>query len=332
MKKIDLEAHYYAPETMRRWAARTEYPIFYPEENLLRLTEDFSLKHDYKIPHLYDNVEQKLEIMDENEFTMQVLSMSPGAEWLTREEAILECRANNDFAFAATQARPDRFKSFAILPVKDVEASVKELERCAGQLGFVGWMTFSNFGDTHVDDDCYFPIFEKAAELGVVIYLHPVHPSSGRVTGMGAQMLGSPFGYAIDTSITMMRLICKGIFDKLPDLKIILGHLGEVFPYILERTDARISKYHDISPAVNKQLPGYYFKNNIYITTSGMYSHAAFNCAKEVMGIDRILLGTDYPYEMMEDCNQFLKEVALSETDKEKLCYRNAEKLLGFTL
>ena len=328
MKKIDLESHYYTPQLKRRWAERTNYPLFHPETNHLEFNREFSLKHSYKIPHLFETLEEKAALMDALGFDAAVLSFSPGIELLDSAEAIEVAREANDWVGEAARRWQGRFYGFAALPVLDRDASIRELERCVRELGFVGRMPFSNYGELHLDDDYFFPLFEKAAELDVPIYLHPTHPVSGRLTGLGTQLLGSPFGYAIDASVTTMRLICKGIFDRWPNLKVILAHLGEGFPYVLKRMDGRISKYHDRAPAVNRELPGYYFRHNIYVTTSGQYSHEAFRCCRDVLGIDRIMLATDYPYEMMEDVNEFLRELEISENDLELVCSKNAQQLL----
>ena len=164
-----------------------------------------------------------------------------------------------------------------------------------------------------------------------MVYLHPAQPGAGRLTGLGAQLAAASFGFGIDTSITLMRLILKGTFDRNPNLKLIVGHLGEIFPFILKRIAERGKAYERL-PAVNKELPDYYFKNNIWVSTSGQYSHESFVCTKDVLGIDRILLAYDYPFEFPEDAYAFERELVLSEIDREKLLFRNAEEFFGITL
>ncbi|MBQ3508646.1 MAG: amidohydrolase [Peptococcaceae bacterium] len=329
MKKIDLEAHYYPASLMDYFATRTECPIYYPDRYELKFNDNFSIKHEYKMTHLPETLEERIAIMDANGFDTQVLSLSPGIELLDTKTAIEKVREANDYVYEATQKYPGRFIGFAALQTDDIDAACEELERCVKELGFIGWLTFSNYGEEHLDDDRFLPLLKKANELNAAIYLHPTHPVTGRLAGLGGQLAGSPFGFGIDTSITTMRLICKGVFDECPNLKLILGHLGEVFPFIIQRMTLRLKTYHKIAPAVNKHIPEYYFKNNIWVTTSGVYSHEAFQCTKDVFGIDKIMLGSDYPYETLEDVAAFMKEINVSQNDLEKILYKNAEELFG---
>ncbi|MDO5785778.1 MAG: amidohydrolase family protein [Eubacteriales bacterium] len=328
-KTIDLEAHYYPQTLMDYFASRTEFPIYYPEQYELRFNENFSIKHTYKMSHLPETAEKRLEIMDANGVDMQVLSLSPGIEMLDTQTAIEKVRQANDYVYSVTKKYPGRFLGFAALQTNDIGEACRELERCVKELGFVGWLTFSNYGESHLDDDCFAPLLDKAAELGAVIYLHPTHPVTGRLAGLGAELAGSPFGFGIDTSITTMRLICKGVFDRNPGMKLVLGHLGEVFPFILQRMTLRLKSYHNIAPAINKELPEYYFRHNIYVTTSGVYSHEAFQLTKQILGIDHIMLGSDYPYEKLEDVRAYLDELKLSQNERKMLLHDNAKRLFA---
>ena len=328
MKKLDFEAHYYPPALMDFFSARTEYPIFHPEIPEILLSDDFSIKDAYKLYNLYIPLEDRIKIMDEHGVTAQVLSLSPGLELLNEADSIRLARMSNDYVYQATQSYSGRFLGFAALPIQNIDASVAELERCIKELGFVGWLFFSNFGPAYADDDRFSPIFDKAAELGALVYLHPTQPSEGRTTGLGPQLAAASFGFGIDTSVTLMRLILKGVFDRNPTLKLLVGHLGEIFPFILKRIDERAKNYPR-QPAVNEQLPGYYFKNNIWVTTSGQYSHEAFQCTKDVLGIEHILFGSDFPYEYPEEVDEFCDNLSISKVEQEKLFFKNAEDFFG---
>ncbi|MBW2207842.1 MAG: amidohydrolase [Deltaproteobacteria bacterium] len=126
----------------------------------------------------------------------------------------------------------------------------------------------------------------------------------------------------------MMRLIYSGVFDKYPGLTVILGHLGETLPFLMTRIDWAYVRPFDPAarPKIEKK-PSEYLKNNVYLTTSGNYYEPAFRCTVEAMGIDRILLGTDYPYEDMAESVQFIEELPISAEDREKIYYRNAEQM-----
>ena len=121
-------------------------------------------------------------------------------------------------------------------------------------------------------------------------------------------------------------MICKGVFDRLPNLKVIIGHLGEIFPYTMTRMNEKIRGYHSIAPAVNKELPEYYFKHNIWVTTSGDFCHSALRCAVDILGLDHVLFGTDYPYEYPEAVDQFFDDVCMSKHDLDQIYFKNAER------
>ena len=149
-----------------------------------------------------------------------------------------------------------------------------------------------------------------------------------RLNGLGHVLSGAAMGFTVDTAITLFRLIIQGVFDQFPSLQVILGHLGESLPYALDRMDRAT---HKMKPVQNKNEheTSYYFKNNIWVTTSGIFSNETFECAKSVLGIDRILFGTDYPIEPLSACVKYVEELALSESDRAKLYYKNSERLFS---
>jgi predicted TIM-barrel fold metal-dependent hydrolase len=168
----------------------------------------------------------------------------------------------------------------------------------------------------------------------VPVYLHPSYPSIPQLkTAYGWALSGAPFGFGIETAMSMMRLVLSGIFDTYPGLKIILGHLGEALPFLLARMDyPYVIPWFDRAtiPPLEKK-PSDYFRNNVFVTTSGNYYKPAFMCTYEAMGVERILLGTDYPYEDPKECMRFLEALSLSQEDQGKIYYQNA-KQIGFAL
>jgi predicted TIM-barrel fold metal-dependent hydrolase len=132
----------------------------------------------------------------------------------------------------------------------------------------------------------------------------------------------------METAMCMMRLIYSGIFDRCPGLQIILGHLGETLPFLLKRIDWAYVRPFDSAarPELSKR-PSEYLKNNVFVTTSGNYFEPAFMCTIEALGADRILLGTDYPYEDSDECMEFLEGLSISGEEKEKIYFQNARQL-----
>lgn len=328
MKRIDLENHFYDQSLIDALAAQATPPCYDPNADVIHWSDNVSMPQGKLLQILLEVGEGRLALMDKLGITQAVLSCSPGAEQLPVSQSIAACKATNTALYQLTQRYPDRYLGSAILPVSDIDAALEELERCVKEYGFVSWHTHSNYGDTAADDPRYRPLFKKAAELGVYVYLHPQMPQGARYEGYGFTFAGPGLGFTVDTTTTLMRMVVSGLFDEIPNLKVVLGHLGEGLPFLLDRIENRIKFLPNPSIKCSHDL-GYYFQNNIWVTTSGNMSSQAFQCAKDVLGIDRILCGTDYPFEAADDMMAFLKGLPLSQEESEKLFFRNAETALG---
>ncbi len=239
-------------------------------------------------------------------------------------------RDANDRLFEAVKLHPDRFAGFAALPSADPTASAKELERAVTRLGFKGALINGHVQGRFLDERKYWSIFECAHALRVPIYLHPAVP---HVNAMKAYYEGfedlsqGAWGFMVDTSIHFLRLVFAGVFDAYPDLRIILGHLGEALPFGLDRLE-----HHGYQAAVRRGLkksPAQYLRDNLLVTTSGNFSAPAFLCALTALGADNILFAVDWPYESNQAGTGFLKQLTVSERDREKIAHLNAERVLS---
>ncbi|MBV7274463.1 amidohydrolase [Clostridium sp. PL3] len=329
MKRIDFENHFYDISVIEALAERTEYPYYRKDTNIINWAEGLDMPQGVLLPMLLEVGEKRLKLMDELKIDTAVISCSPGAEQLDVNVSIDVCKKTNDVLYRVTQAYPRRFIGSAILPVKNIDAACEELERCVKELGFVAWHAHSNFGHASPDELKYRPIFKKAAELGVYVYLHPQLPNMDRVCDLGFTFAGPGLGFTMDTVITILRMIATGLFDEIPNLNVLLGHLGEGIPFLLDRIDNRMN-FLPNAKLSNKQLPSYYFKKNIMVTTSGNMSPEAFKCTKEVLGIDRILFGSDHPFENAADMVKFVDNLSITDDEREMMYYKNAKKLNVF--
>ena len=326
MKRIDMEAHFYPEEYIKAMYENKGYPRFdddAPSKGrwLWYNSEVGQPFADALLDRLLDVGEKRLQKMDECGVDVQVLSLSaPGIEQFDPATGTILARKSNDALFEVIRRYPDRFMGYAALAPKNPKAAADELERAVTELGFKGWNTHSNYGDTFLDDPVFRPILERAEKLGVPVYLHPTVSASPQMKGYGFALAGAPFGFGADTALCMLRLIYSGIFDRCPRLTIILGHLGEALPFLFKRIDWAFVRPFDpkARPKLEK-MPSEYLKNNVFITTSGNYYQPAFMCAYEAMGKDRILLGTDYPYEDMEECMEFLEKLPIPKEDKDRI-------------
>ena len=289
----------------------------------------------------------RLKDMDEAGIDMQVLSFPLGLEGLEVSVGTRLASEVNDEISVAVKKYPDRFAGFASLALKAPSAAGDELERAVKQLGFKGTMVLPHVGGEFIDAKKYWPTFERAAKLGVPVYIHPIHPPKDRLKQYAGypKLAGSMWGFAIEAGTAAMRLICSGIFDEYPDLKIILGHLGEALPFWMSRLDDRIQTTTDtaIPPDFEvaskadailltkklKKLPSQYIRDNFFVTTSGILWQPALQCTLMALGADKILFATDYPFEPGREAVEFMETVPISDSNRENILHLNAERLLG---
>jgi len=337
MKIIDFEAHFFTEEFLNYLRSRNSPPnltirdLDGKKEECMYFTPDLWVPRSKNLKATLDLGEGRITEMDQAGITMQVLTLAgPGCELFEPEEGVEESRKSNDRLAEAINKHPERFIGFAALAPQNPTEAVKELDRAVRGLGFKGALIHSHVrGGEYLDEEKYFPIFEKAVELDVPIYIHPRIPSPQMLkpyADYGFALAGAALGFAAETSLHAMRLIMSGIFDRFPGLKIILGHLGEGLPFWLDRLDRKGIGFGGRVKLQRK--PSEYICDNFFITFSGMFFTPAFLCAYLALGADNILFASDYPYESLKDAIQFLNNLPISENDKLKICYMNAKKIL----
>jgi len=336
MKKIDFEAHFVTEEWVTMMFENKGYPRYDRDKKTNRfrvLWDDDGVEPigDVLLNKLLDLGEGRLREMDAVGVDVQLLTLTtPGVELFDAATGTALAKRANDELSGVVKEYPDRFIGYAALAPQNPEAAADELERTVKELGFKGWKTGSNYGDSYLDERRYWPILERAEKLNVPVYLHPTFPAIPQLrTAYGIPLAGAPFGFGVETAMCMMRLILSGVFDTYPKLKMILGHLGEALPFLMDRIDYPYVKpwfLADARPKLERK-PSEYLKSNVFVTTSGNYFEPAFMCTYQAMGIDRILLGTDYPYEDPEECMQFLKGLPISQEDKDKVYSLNASQI-----
>jgi predicted TIM-barrel fold metal-dependent hydrolase len=180
--------------------------------------------------------------------------------------------------------------------------------------------------------------------LDVPIYLHPTDPPK-EITDVyykDCPMMVQSWGWQVETGTHLLRLISRGVFDRFPNLKIIVGHMGELIPFGLKRINAALTMGNWLLASQSKGAASaeqrhmqksvfYYMRANVLITTSGVFDQAALSCAIAELGIDSILFSVDDPFGDNFEGVDFLNKALLSKEDKEKLAHGNAERILKLT-
>jgi predicted TIM-barrel fold metal-dependent hydrolase len=283
----------------------------------------------------------RIAAMDEAGIDLQVLSLTRASveyEWGSLIGSLQVATATavlhdvNDELAAAVSAHPGRFAGFAALNARDPEAAAKEFERCVNGLGFKGALFSGTTDGEFLDQPKFIPIFEAANALRVPIYVHPAPPPkavkdayfSGLPGETGLVLSIAGWGWHTETGLHSLRLIVSGLFDRFPELQVIIGHMGEGVPYALARSNHLLT-----ATAGNLKLSvAEYFHRNFHVTTSGYFTLPPFQCAYDVVGIDRLMFSVDHPFSANKQGRVFLNSLKLSDDDKSKLTHRNAEALL----
>jgi uncharacterized protein len=275
----------------------------------------------------------RLQEMDTCGIDLQVIS-DVGSNIVSRpgDEGVQLAREANDQLAAAIAAHPDRFAGFATLPMTMPEAAAAELERAVRVLGLKGAMIHGTTSGRFLDDPAFLPVLERAAALSVPIYLHPAFPPApvreayytDLDTAAGFGLATAGWGWHSEVGMHALRLILAGVFDRLPTLQIIIGHMGEMIPFMLARIDDMLSP---VAKHLQHPVPEY-FLHHFHLTTSGFFTDPPLLLAMQVVGADRIMYSVDYPFSANESGRAFLDNASISPADKEKISHLNAERLL----
>lgn len=313
-------------------------PLITLEEHFFSAAVFDSLNDKYAeqfkhVPGLSDKLkdlgELRLKYMEAGKVSLQVISHAPG------RISVSQCQQANDQLADAISKNKSRFAGFAVLPVADPKECAAELTRCIEKHGFVGALIDNHTDGNYYDGEEYLSMFEAAQKLDVPIYLHPTWPSddmmpryTGNFTVGATRSLGaSGFGWHADTGLHVLRLFAAGLFDRYPKLKIIIGHFGEMLPYQLERTMVLSKRWGDIKRPIKEV-----WDENIWITTSGVWSLNPLACLLRNTKIDHILYSVDYPFEKNENGQAWIEELEKSgmvtQDELEAIAYKNSEALL----
>jgi predicted TIM-barrel fold metal-dependent hydrolase len=312
---IALEEHYHDPEIVAAMAGGFE-----------------GRRNEQTRARLDDLGALRLKEMDDAGVDFQVLSQgAPSTQRLPADTAVALARGTNDRLHQAVLANPKRFAAFAALPTAEPKAAADELERTVTKLGFVGAMVHGLCNGVFFDDKRFWPIFERAEKLDVPLYLHPAVPHPAVIDAYFKDYVArhpmfplAGWGFAMETATLAIRMVLSGVFDAYPNLKFILGHLGEGLPFMSWRIDMTLARDGAHARGFREK-----FIRHFYITTSGFFSNNALDCCIKEMGIDRIMFSIDYPFvENPPGTKWALEQLTLDAADQAKLLSGNARRIL----
>jgi uncharacterized protein len=326
MRTITLEEHFTVPDLVRRIdPGAISRRGFRPRKPPASGVNPLEL-----LPEIG---ERRLASMDAAGITVQVLSNTgPGPDLVPGPEGIAIAREMNDHLAAAISRHPDRFAGFAVLPMQSPEATAAELVRAVKELRFVGALINGTTEGRFLDHPGYDDLLAAAVELDVPVYLHPhLAPEAVRQAyfsdlqpGVGRVLESAGWGWHSETAIHLLRLVLAGTLDRHPRLKLIVGHMGEMLPVMLARIeDVFANEVEHLKRPVSRTI-----LDQVWLTTSGIFTEPPFLAALLTFGIDRIMFSVDYPYAPNANGRAFLDRLSLAPADMAKLTHRNADALL----
>jgi 2,3-dihydroxybenzoate decarboxylase len=287
----------------------------------------------FVIERLTDLGEQRIDDMDARGIDKQVVAMTaPGVQLLDRDAAVGLAALGNDQLAEACRRYPDRYVGMAAVAPQAPAEAVREMERAVTRLGFRGVMINGHIDGEYLDNPKYWPILEAAEALGVPIYIHPNSPPRSMIQPfLEAGLDGAIYGFGVDTGLHALRLMTSGCLDRFPQLRVLIGHMGEALPFWLYRLDymhragVNSQRYEAMRPT--KRKISEYMRENFYITNSGVAWEPAIKFSQQVLGTDRVLYAMDYPYQCDPDEVAVLDAMDMPAEDKRKFFQTNAERV-----
>ncbi len=279
---------------------------------------------------LVDLGEERIADMDATGIDRQVISLtSPGVQVFDRDTAVSLARDSNDMLADAMQRHPDRFSGLCAIAPQAPDLAAQELARCV-KLGFRGIINNSHTQGEYLSDPKYWPIFEAAEAMDMPIYIHPNSPPPKMIEPfVEAGLDGAIYGFAVETGLHLLRIITAGVFDRFPNLKIIVGHTGEALPFWMYRLDymhgasVKANRYECMKPLKKKVSD--YLKENVYVTNSGVAWEPSIKFCQQVLGVDRVMYAMDYPYQFVPQEVRDLDAMDMNDADKKQFFQGVAE-------
>jgi aminocarboxymuconate-semialdehyde decarboxylase len=322
---IDFHNHYYPPDyldALREGPSNATITFDHQGNPLLHYPGDYNI-----VVRGHRDIEYRQHVLEEEGIDLQIITLTtPGTHIETPARAVALAQLVNDKFADVVATRGKHFRALATLPLNDPAASVSELERAMGPLGFRGAMIFSNVNGMGLDEKCFWPLWEKANELEAVMFIHPTHPVG--VEAMKDYWLTALVGFLFDTTLAAGKLVFSGIVERFPRITWVLGHLGGAVPYVAERWDRGYHAFADCRANIERP-PSEYLKNFYYDSVN--FDVNALTMAINFAGVDHILAGSDYPHQIgsLDQMKQSIESLSISESDKEKIRSGNASRILA---
>ncbi len=309
VKTVDIHAHCIVPEA----AAVINHPLEAPGL-------------------LWANLGDRIAEMDAEGVDIEALSINPYWYRAERDAAAELIKVQNEKLAEFCAKTPDRFVAFATVALQHPQLAVEQLDHAVKTLGLRGLSIGGSVAGQELADPKFHPVWAKAEELGILIFMHPLGTRelepSGRLKGSG--LLTNTIGNPLETTIALSHLIFEGTLDRFPGLKICAAHGGGFLPSYAARSDAVITTFPDRVGPLPKKKPTQYLKDGQLYFDTIMFTGEAMRHLIAESGVGQVILGTDYPFPWNKvPVDHILSIPGLSDDDKIAILGGTAAKLLG---
>ncbi len=326
--KLDIHTHI-MPDKMPNWVQKFGYGEFIHLEH--RNCKACMMKGDKLFREVEDNcfdAAVRMKEMDNSAVNVQVLSTIPVLfnYWAKANDGEETSRFFNDHIADTVAKNPKRFIGIGTVPLQDVDLAIKEMERCVAQLKMPGLEIGSNINGENLSEKKYFPFYKRAEELGCALFIHPWEMMGEQQT----QQYWLPWlvGMPAETSRAICSMIFGGVLQSFPKLRLAFAHGGGSFPLTIGRIEHGFNVRPDLVAVDNAVNPRDYIGK--FWIDSLVHDAKAMNYIIDVMGEDKICLGSDYPFPLGEHYpGKLIETMAMGNDLKEKLLFKNAEEWLG---
>jgi aminocarboxymuconate-semialdehyde decarboxylase len=324
--KLDLHTHFYTDaffQTIRDLPSEFSFGTSSSGQTIIT----YRGARFFGITPAMTDVSKRIEDMDRVGIDVEVVSLStPNVFFTGAQHQPAVARMINDSYAELIAQHPKRFKGFASIPMDARDEALEELHRAIDSLKLNGVILLSNIGGKPLTAPEYRPFFEEANRLKLCIFLHPMLPANS--DAFREYVLGPIIGFPFDTSLAVARMCYDGMFEELPDIRWIIGHLGGAVPYLMERMDNGFRDFADCRVKIDK-LPSVYLKRLYYDTVS--FSPHTLTMVRNMVSADHMVMGSDYPHLLgsIDRAVSSIEDLDVSGEEKQQIFSGTALSILN---
>jgi aminocarboxymuconate-semialdehyde decarboxylase len=324
--KLDLHTHFYTDaffQTIRDLPSEFSFGTSSSGQTIIT----YRGARFFGVTPAMTDVSKRIEDMDRVGIDVEVVSLStPNVFFTGAQHQPAVARMINDSYAELIAQHPKRFKGFASIPMDARDEALEELHRAIDSLKLNGVILLSNIGGKPLTAPEYRPFFEEANRLKLCIFLHPMLPANS--DAFREYVLGPIIGFPFDTSLAVARMCYDGMFEELPDIRWIIGHLGGAVPYLMERMDNGFRDFADCRVKIDK-LPSVYLKRLYYDTVS--FSPHTLTMVRNMVSADHMVMGSDYPHLLgsIDRAVSSIEDLDVSGEEKQQIFSGTALSILN---